>query len=122
MNEERRKAMKTLHTELTVELPSLELAHREASAAVEAYNKQLDEWATKANEGLVNVRNDEELAYDNMPEGLQNSDKGQAMQDFISTADTTIEIVGESFSIEFPTDIPEEFAEFLDGLSELAEG
>lgn len=34
---------------------------------------------------LVNVREDEEIAYENLPEGIQMSERGEAMQEWIDT-------------------------------------
>lgn len=34
---------------------------------------------------LVNVREDEEMAYENLPEGIQMSERGDAMQEWIDT-------------------------------------
>lgn len=34
---------------------------------------------------LTNVREDEEMAYENLPEGIQMSERGDAMQEWIDT-------------------------------------
>lgn len=119
MNNERRKTMKTLHTELTGQLPALEAAHAEAVKAVGVYNDLLDKFTEKGVAVLGEVRDEENEAYENLSEGQQNGDKGSEMQICLENIEQTSDILGERFIIEMPTELPEEFAEFLDGLSEL---
>ena len=45
---------------------------------------------SEAKELLENVRNEEQDAFDNLPEGLQNADKGQAMEQAVQYLDEAI--------------------------------
>lgn len=64
-------------------------------------NKARRKWIDKITDKLLEIqtdledcRNEEEEAYDNMPESLQDSERGQAMQEAISAmedADSSIQ-------------------------------
>ena len=45
----------------------------------------------EARERLEAVRDDEQEAFDNMPESLQYSERGETMEDYISTMDELID-------------------------------
>ncbi len=44
----------------------------------------------QAREILETVRDDEEAAFENMPESIQRSERGEAMEDYISALDDMI--------------------------------
>jgi hypothetical protein len=44
---------------------------------------------------LENVRDEEQEAFDNMPEGLQQSDRGQTSEQAIANLDTAINVLEE---------------------------
>ena len=48
---------------------------------------------------IVNVKNDEEFAFDNMPEGLQYSDRGYKMEENIDNLDEAIDKIEEVVSL-----------------------
>ena len=52
---------------------------------------------------LAWVRNDEEEAYDNLPEGIQSSERGDAMQEAIDAMDNVDGSLQEA--IDYLTDI-----------------
>lgn len=45
----------------------------------------------EAREILENVRDEEQDAFDNLPESLQSSERGEAMEEYISTLDDFID-------------------------------
>ncbi len=47
----------------------------------------------QAREILESVRDDEQEAFDNMPESLQGSERGEAMEEYIYTLEETIEAI-----------------------------
>jgi uncharacterized phage infection (PIP) family protein YhgE len=51
-----------------------------------------------AKEELEDVINAEQEAFDNMPEGLQQTDRGQAMEDGLSTLDDASSTLDDSIS------------------------
>jgi hypothetical protein len=47
----------------------------------------------QAREILESVRDDEQEAFDNMPESLQSSERGEAMEEYIYTLEEAIEAI-----------------------------
>jgi hypothetical protein len=47
---------------------------------------------------LTSIKDEEEGKFDNMPEGFQNGEKGEAMQAGIDNLDTAIDNVDEAIS------------------------
>ena len=58
-------------------------------------------------EMIADVKNEEEEAYDNLPESLQETERGQAMYDAIDALDSAYEAL-EAFDISDVTDYLEE--------------
>ena len=59
---------------------------------------QMDELSTvleTVKEALQDVLNVEQEAYDNLPEGLQESDRGQQMQEYIDALEGVVDSLGE---------------------------
>lgn len=59
---------------------------------------QMDELSTvleTVKEALQDVLNEEQEAYDNLPEGLQESDRGQQMQEYIDALGGVVDSLGE---------------------------
>ena len=59
---------------------------------------QMDELSTvleTVKEALQDVLNEEQEAYDNLPEGLQESDRGQQMQGYIDALEGVVDSLGE---------------------------
>ena len=59
---------------------------------------QIDELSTvleTVKEALQDVLNEEQEAYDNLPEGLQESDRGQQMQEYIDALEGVVDSLGE---------------------------
>ena len=59
---------------------------------------QMDELSTvleTVKEALQDVLNEEQEAYDNLPEGLQESDRGQQMQEYIDAREGVVDSLGE---------------------------
>lgn len=59
---------------------------------------QLDELSTvleTVKEALQDVLNEEQEAYDNLPEGLQEADRGQQMQECIEALEGVVDSLGE---------------------------
>lgn len=54
---------------------------------------------TDIKDALETIRDEEQEAFDNMPEGLQQGDRGQAMEEAISTLDSAIDDL-ENFDID----------------------
>lgn len=69
MNAQRRKALKAVITKL----------------------EDLDSLRQEIKEELEDVMDEEQESFDNMPEGLQESDRGQQMQEYISTIEGVID-------------------------------
>lgn len=46
-------------------------------------------------EALQDVLNEEQEAYDNLPERLQEADRGQQMQEYIETLEGVVDSLGE---------------------------
>ena len=63
MNAQRRKALKAVITKL----------------------EDLESLRQEIKEELEDIMDEEQESFDNMPEGLQESDRGQQMQEYIST-------------------------------------
>ena len=59
---------------------------------------QMDELSTvleTVKEALQDVLNEVQEAYDNLPEGLQESDRGQQMQEYIDALEGVVDSLGE---------------------------
>lgn len=59
---------------------------------------QMDELSTvleTVKEALQDVLNEEQEAYDNLPEGLQESGRGQQMQEYIDALEGVVDSLGE---------------------------
>lgn len=59
---------------------------------------QMDELSTvleTVKEALQDVLNEEQEVYDNLPEGLQEADQGQQMQEYIETLEGVVDSLGE---------------------------
>lgn len=59
---------------------------------------QMDELSTvleTVKEALQDVLNEEQEAYDNLPEGLQESYRGQQMQEYIDALEGVVDSLGE---------------------------
>ena len=59
---------------------------------------QMDELSTvleTVKEALQDVLNEEQEAYDNLPEGLQESARGQQMQEYIDALEGVVDSLGE---------------------------
>ena len=59
---------------------------------------QMDELSTvleTVKEALQDVLNEEQEAYDNLPEGLQELDRGQQMQEYIDALEGVVDSLGE---------------------------
>jgi len=50
----------------------------------------------EAHEILESVRDEEQEAFDNMPEGPQNSERGEAMEGYISTIEEVMDYLDTS--------------------------
>jgi uncharacterized coiled-coil DUF342 family protein len=85
---------------------------------VEAIRVKLDELkaeAEEAKEALEAIRDDEQEAFDNMPEGLQQSDRGQASEEAINHLFTAIDALDE-------LDDAPDFTEALEALDNAEHG
>lgn len=74
---------------------------------------QMDELSTvleTVKEALQDVLNEEQEAYDNLPEGPQEADRGQQMQEYIETLEGVVDSLGE-LDIEDLYETVEEIAE-----------
>lgn len=74
---------------------------------------QMDELSTvleTVKEALQDVLNEEQEAYDNLPEGLQEADRGQQMQECIEALEGVVDSLGE-LDIEVLYGTVEEIAE-----------
>ena len=59
---------------------------------------QMDELSTvleTIKEALQDVLNEEQEAYDNLPEGLQEADRGQQMQEYIEPLEGVVDSLGD---------------------------
>lgn len=45
---------------------------------------------------IEGVRDDEQEAYDNMPEGLQCSERGEQMYEYVSTLDDAVDSINDT--------------------------
>ncbi len=66
---------------------------------------------------IRDIQLDEQIAFDNMPEGLQSSERGEISEESIDLMDTAIDMIDEFLSdkMERP------YEEFIDYLSETLE-
>jgi hypothetical protein len=66
---------------------------------------------------IRDIQLDEQIAFDNMPEGLQSSERGETSEESIDLMDTAIDMIDEFLSdkMERP------YEEFIDYLSETLE-
>lgn len=74
---------------------------------------QMEELSTvleTVKEALQDVLNEEQEAYDNLPEGLQEADRGQQMQEYIEALESVVDSLGE-LDIEDLCGTVEEIAE-----------
>ena len=70
--------------------------------------KELEKIQTKLSEAytdLETIRDEEEEAYDNLPENIQDSERGEVMQDAISTLEDALNSIEEA--IDYLNDILE---------------
>lgn len=81
MNNERRKAINEIATNFTILKGMLIDALEEISAIGEC-----EQWESDLND----IKDNEEEAYNNMPESLQNGERGQTSQEAISHLETAI--------------------------------
>lgn len=88
MNAQRRKALKAVITKL----------------------EDLESLRQEIKEELEDIMDEEQESFDNMPEGLQESDRGQQMQEYISTMEGAIDDL-DSMDIDGLTDQLREIAE-----------
>lgn len=59
---------------------------------------QLDEFSTvleTVKEALQDVLTEEQEAYDNLPEGLQETERGQQMQEYIEALEGVVDSLGD---------------------------
>lgn len=60
--------------------------------------KKINEIAASIRSAVVeleSLKDEEQEAFDNLPEGLQGGDKGQAMEEAINTLDEAINSIGD---------------------------
>lgn len=76
MNNDRRKTISRI-------VADLEKLRKESSEAISTLTSNLE----NLKEDITDVRNDEQEAFDNLPEGLQSSEKGSSMEEGISAID-----------------------------------
>lgn len=86
MNKKRRKEIERLVLELTT-----------IKDDVEKIKDRLD--GVKLD--TETVRDEEQMAFENMPENLQGSEKGQAIEDYISSLDECVDELDEDLDIDF---------------------
>lgn len=63
---------------------------RKALAAIITRLEELDSLRSEIKEHLEEVKGEEQEALDNMPESLQESERGQQMQEYIDTIESVI--------------------------------
>lgn len=63
---------------------------RKALAAIITRLEELDSLRSEIKEQLEEVRDEEQEALDNMPESLQESERGQQMQEYIDAIESAI--------------------------------
>lgn len=91
MNKQRRKA---ISSEITYVAGKIELLQ----AAIAAGTLVDEEFAIDAG-SIETIRDDEQEAYDNLPESMQGGDRGDVMQDAIQYLDEAINGVEEACSL-----------------------
>lgn len=82
---------------------------RKALQGIVAQMDALSETLAEIKEALEGVCDEEQKAFDNMPEGLQDSERGEQMQEYIETMSEALEAL-------------EALEELRDQLEEIAEG
>lgn len=88
MNKERRKTAERIQTDLQTQLTELEqLDITNIKMRIEELKGELE-----------NLKDEEDDAYNNLPESFQNGEKGEAMQEAINNLDTIIGEVDEVYS------------------------
>jgi len=86
-------------------------ARRKELANIVAKLEELDALREQIREQLAAVRDDEQEAFDNMPESLQESERGEQMQEYIDTMEN---ITGELDLIDVES-LKEQLQEIVDG-------
>lgn len=72
--------------------------NKQRRAALKAILPQLEELKTMIENvtgDLGAIRDEEQEAFDNMPESLQDSDRGQTMQEYIDTMEGVLDALGD---------------------------
>lgn len=72
--------------------------NKQRRAALKAILPQLEELKTMIENvtgDLGAIRDEEQEAFDNMPESLQDSDRGQTMQEYIDTMEGGLDALGD---------------------------
>ena len=66
-------------------------------------NKERRKWAGKVQDKLMEaqadieeIKSEEEMAYDNLPEGIQDSERGEAMQEAIELLEAAYDSVQDA--------------------------
>lgn len=72
--------------------------NRQRRAALKAILPQLEELKTMietVTDDLGAIRDEEQEAFDNMPESLQDADRGQTMQEYIDTMEGVLDALAD---------------------------
>lgn len=86
-------------------------ARRKELAKIVTMLEELDALREQIREQLASVRDDEQDALDNMPEGLQESERGEQMQEYI---DSMEDVTGELDLLDIEA--------LIDQLNEIVDG
>lgn len=94
MNNERRKAIVAAQSQLEA-LRDRAADHLEGDKAdADAFWATVDTSAANIVSALEGIRDEEQEAYDNMPESFQNGDKGEQSQAAIEALESAIDMIG----------------------------
>lgn len=120
MNNERRKAITAVLEELRGDhLSVIEARHAEALEAVKKYNEAIDGFIEAAKEGIEPLIEEEQEAYDNLTEGLQQAERGEKMQEGISDLESAVSSIDELDEPDFPSEVPNDFNAFFESVEEV---
>ena len=90
MNNERRQRINRVSTDLSKYQGELQALFVKISEAITDYNDKLEEIRDNITGEVEGIRDDEQEAFDGMPEGLQASERGEKATEAINNLESAI--------------------------------
>lgn len=102
MNNDRRKRLARIHSEVDDFVKEINELHAKVDEAITALNDKVQEVKDNVVGQIEEVRDEEQEAYDNMPESLQNGEKGELAQAAIDAMESAISDIEGLSEIDCP--------------------